>query len=588
MLMTKCFNCMNDFDVSIDTICPHCGYDQNEQAEDETKQLALLPGTIINNKYYIGKVLGIGGSAITYVAYNLINNVKVAVKEYFPSNLATRIHGQTIVDYGYGDNAVQFRLGMEQFQKESRQLARVGAHQGIVDIYETFNENETAYIAMEFVDGITLQNYLNNNGIMDYQQLLKIIIPICESLYKVHANERILHRDIAPDNIMLQVNGKAKLIDFGASIACAQTNENIILKHGYAPYEQYEEDNCCAESTDTYAMCAVIYHMLTGKRPPRSDERKAAVDSGESDLLMSFSQLNCRYPEKLEAIVMKGLSVEPQNRFQTANELANELSQCLETPNMPVAEETDSKSVLKKVLAIVAPVLIAVIVAAVLLLRPTTSKTVDYGTVPDLSGLTYREAVDKLDEAGVNMEIEFSVVKSSNIETENKEDVDKIAKQEPKAGATINDDLISKNGNVVVLVNIYTYNKNADSVSDKKVKVPYVVNSTEANAKKKLKQNGLNCTVKYEYNDNYDKGIVYKQSKQSGAYVKASTKIVIYVSNGPVPTTAPTRPSTTHTPTVPSTHYTPPATSEEPKPTSPPKNTEPEDEPASEIIFEEF
>lgn len=530
--------------------------------------------------------MGIGGSAITYVAYNLVNKVKVAIKEYFPGNLATRNQGETIVNYGYGDNAVQFRLGMEQFQRESRQLARVGAHQGIVDIYETFNENDTAYIAMEFVDGVTLQKVLVENGIMDYQQLLKIIIPICESLYKVHTNERILHRDIAPDNIMLQVNGKAKLIDFGASIACAQTNDNIILKHGYAPYEQYEEDNYCTESTDTYAMCAVIYHMLTGKRPPRADERKNAIDSGENDLLLSFSQLNCSYPKRLEDIVYKGLSIEPKDRFQTANELANELSKCLETQNaMNTVQETatDSKSVLKKVVAIVAPIIIAVIIAAVLILRPTTATTIDYGTIPDLSGLTYQEALDKLEEAGKTMGIDFSAYKSSEIETQDKYEVDKVAKQEPKAGTAVTDDMIAENGKVVVSVNIYSYNKNADSVSDKKVNVPDVVNMTEANAKKKLTQNGLsNVDVQYEYNDNYEKGTVYKQSEKSGVSIKASTKIVIYVSNGPVPTTAPTRPSTT----VPSTH----SSNENrynysTKPTSPPtKKTEPDNE----ILFEEF
>ena len=209
--------------------------DADLMENDEQPYLALPLGTILNGRYLVGKVLGIGGFGITYLGYDLTLEIKVAIKEYMPSALATRhpdhysvaLTGRVEEDYQYG---------MERFLDEAKILAKLQNTPHIVSVQNYFKENGTAYFVMEYIDGMSLKAYLAKNGDkIPYNQAIAILQPIMEALVQVHALN-LLHRDISPDNIYITSKGESRLLDFGAARFALGDGKSVsvILKHGYA------------------------------------------------------------------------------------------------------------------------------------------------------------------------------------------------------------------------------------------------------------------------------------------------------------------------------------------------------------------
>lgn len=201
MSKIRCFGCMEEYDSG--TVCPHCGYQQDEKVKEA---YYLEPGTILHAQYLMGKVLGYGGFGVTYIGYDLSLNRKVAVKEYMPSDCATRIMGETQVIVNAGDARVQFKEQLKRFIEEAKRLARFNDVDGIVDIYDCFLENNTGYIVMEYIPHPTLKKTLKREKTLPYQQAVDITKKVLTSLMKVH-EEGIIHRDIAPDNIYVSDEG---------------------------------------------------------------------------------------------------------------------------------------------------------------------------------------------------------------------------------------------------------------------------------------------------------------------------------------------------------------------------------------------
>lgn len=569
---------MKEFDLEIDTICPHCGYYQNEQTEDESKKHALPPGTMLSGKYYIGKVLGIGGFAITYVAYNYALQCKVAVKEYFPEGVAQRSSDGHSVEVAYGQDEFQYRAGLDQFATESHRLATVGNHQGIVNIFESFYENDTAYIAMEYIDGVTLDSLLMQNGPMKYTDLAKIIMPICSSLDRIHKIEHIIHRDIAPDNIILQENGRAKLIDFGASLDSGHTNENIILKHGYAPIEQYYEEDACTPKTDVYAMCAVIYHLLSGKRPPKSIERKENIENEQSDTLMNLRELGVELPDQLENALYKGLSISPDDRLDDLAELADVLS----TYANGVVDEPQETIVKSNHAKIIIPIItiLAVAISAVLFFvfkpEPTPPESTVVGHYPDICSISIADAQKLVknpstytpDDAAQTPALVFNISESETpIVVTDKEKDGLIARQEPAADTEI---LSDSETNLEIKVTLYKYDPDSDKTGDEKAEVPKLKGKTKKKATSLLKEAGFtNYSFEEEYSDSVEEGKVISQSVDAGKTVRTSKKIVITLSKGPMPTTAAPTYTTAKTTYDYQYDYDPTPATQAPKPTQP-------------------
>ena len=210
MKYEHCFGCMEPV---TEIPCPHCGYDPRTPDPD----FALRRGTILNGKYLVGKVLGQGGFGITYIGMDLVLERKVAIKEYFPTGKVGR-NGSTAALTWYATSLAREARdsGTESFLKEARKMTRVSSIPGIVQVLDLFQTNNTAYIIMDYIEGETLKSRLKKTGPLSWEDAKKIFLPAIETMAQVH-QAGLIHRDLSPDNLMLQPDGGVKILDLGAS-----------------------------------------------------------------------------------------------------------------------------------------------------------------------------------------------------------------------------------------------------------------------------------------------------------------------------------------------------------------------------------
>ena len=308
-----CYNCFRQV-ADPSAPCPHCGFDL---AENQQKfPVALRAGTVLNDRYIVGRVLGQGGFGITYVAFDTQLQARVAIKEYMPSDMATRVEG-TAVSVMMDTRAEDFTYGAERFQEEARTLAKFIGHPNIAGVSSYFDENDTSYFVMDYIEGVSFKSYIaNNGGKVSVDETLNVMIPVLRALTAVHA-EGFIHRDVTPDNIYISKDGNVKLLDFGSarySIGDKSKSLDVILKVGYAPKEQYIRRGRQGPFTDVYSCAACFYAALTGYLPPESLERL------DQDTLVPVSQVLPEIPEWLDKAILKGLAVQPEDRFQSAAE----------------------------------------------------------------------------------------------------------------------------------------------------------------------------------------------------------------------------------------------------------------------------
>ena len=314
----KCPNCMQALGQGEDT-CPYCGFDVNGYEE---KTNCLRPFTVLQGKYMIGRVIGMGGFGITYIGWDLNLQTYIAIKEYFPESFAHRDTMATTTVTTNENKQEIYDKGLKRYVEEARNLSKFYQLQGIVSVKDFFYENGTGYIVMEYINGVDLKHYLKGmGGTLDEATVLALMKPVFESLYEVHKNG-LVHRDISPDNIMVDNEGKIKLIDFGSVRGqSAETDKTytVILKHGYAPPEQYYAKGKQGPWTDIYSLCATMYKMLTGEVPPNGVERM------EDDTYVNPSSKGITVSERTEAVLRKGLAVKATERYQNIGELLSDL-----------------------------------------------------------------------------------------------------------------------------------------------------------------------------------------------------------------------------------------------------------------------
>ena len=271
MALRRCYGCMNM--VEQNTVCSHCGFDGRPNA------LHQLPmGVILKERYLIGRVLGQGGFGITYMGWDGVRNIPVAIKEFFPGGV---VHRQSVnsmdVECYTGNVSQGFDRNKKRFVKEANTLAQLKGLPEIVQVIDFFEENNTAYIVMEYVDGITLKDYMKQlKRRLEPQEVIQLLKPLMEALGQVH-DLHLIHRDISPDNIMLTRSGGIKLIDFGTvrymDDSDLSKSTEAILKPGFAPMEQYQNRGKIGPWTDVYALCATMYYCMTGKLPMDAPSR---------------------------------------------------------------------------------------------------------------------------------------------------------------------------------------------------------------------------------------------------------------------------------------------------------------------------
>ena len=323
--MKRCMGCMHEIDDG-KVICPDCGY---REGTLPSETYYLETGTVLANRYIVGKVLGYGGFGITYIGWDSQLKRIVAIKEYFPSELSTRGKSSRKVTGYSGEKTEQYQLGLEKFIFEAKRLAQFCKTDGIVHIYDCIRENGTGYIIMEYLQGKTIKELLREKGKYDYKEAEKIILDVLDDLKKVH-EVGIIHRDIAPDNIFITDDGHVCLLDFGAARQAVSefTRElSVILKPGYAPEEQYRSKGKQGTWTDVYGVGATFYKMITGIRPVESIERLMIRDeiSRPSELGVSIDPMK-------EQALMKSIAVKKEERFQTVTEFKEALSEGIADP----------------------------------------------------------------------------------------------------------------------------------------------------------------------------------------------------------------------------------------------------------------
>ena len=306
--MAVCYHCFREKDVAA-VACPFCGYDPTGQ--EQKYPLALSPGSILNGRYIVGRVLGQGGFGITYIALDYQTKQRVAIKEYFPTEFAGR--SGTLVQPYSEERDENFRYGMAQFLEEARTLAAVTGNQNIVHIHSYFEENGTAYFAMDYAEGLPLDEYIKSKGRrLSAAEADALLLPLMASLEQVH-RRGIVHRDISPDNIIVAPDGTARLIDFGAarySTGEKSKSLDVVLKHGFAPMEQYTRRGRQGPWTDVYAMAATYYFAVTGKVPPD------AIDRISQDTLVAPRAAGAAVSPVQERALLKALEIQASNRWQ--------------------------------------------------------------------------------------------------------------------------------------------------------------------------------------------------------------------------------------------------------------------------------
>ena len=282
----------------------------------------LKPGVILKERYKIEEVIGAGGFGITYRAWDPLLQAYVAIKEYYPSGIATRSVDSSKVCVPVGNEQKEYHRGLVRFLKEAQDVARFQAEPNIVSIYDYLEENDTAYMVMEYLHGCTLKRYvLDHRGRLDTDHIIHICLSVLDALAVVHASDMI-HRDISPENIFICEDLTVKLIDFGAAKQVYLDGEqtmSVVLKPGYAPPEQYVKKDKQGPWTDIYALGATLYFAATGEKPEESFGRAL------EDTIKPVCIVNPEIPMYLSKVIMQAMSVKIEDRYPTVEAMREAL-----------------------------------------------------------------------------------------------------------------------------------------------------------------------------------------------------------------------------------------------------------------------
>ena len=307
-----CLNCFGD--LNSDRVCSACG----KKADDTPNAPHQLPKrSLLRKRYLIDRAIGEGGFGITYSAWDVATGKHVAIKEYYPSGYVSRDPRSCQIIINSKQNHAATNRGLKRFIDEAQHLSSVNNLAGIVSVYDFFSANNTAYIVMEYLDGISLKRYVRRKGKLDATTALTILKPVILSLDAVHKTG-LIHRDVSPDNILITKTNEVKLIDFGASKEANPDGQSvsIVLKQGFAPEEQYRLHGEQGPWTDVYALGVTIYYCITGQLPPESIQRMY------DDTIIPPSGLGAKITERQERALMKALAVFAKDRYRSMADFA--------------------------------------------------------------------------------------------------------------------------------------------------------------------------------------------------------------------------------------------------------------------------
>ena len=304
LICLHCFGAIDPFTG----FCNACGKHMGDNVQ--TTPDSMRPRTILGGRYLIGSTLGRGGFGITYKAYDTVLRRRVAIKEFFPRGYTRRIPGTLAVGVSDQKTAKIFNYWLQAFIQEAKVLSSIKSMEGIVSIYDFFLANNTAYIIMEFLDGVSLHRFILGRGDrLQLNETLNIMRPVLDTLLLLHQHG-IIHKDVSPENIQIVNNKTVKLIDLGAASLYKQNVSKpfFVLKKGYSPIELYHNGSQ-GPWTDIYEVGATIYTCLVGTPPPEASAR------AQKDTLVPPSALNIKIQPVRENVLLKALAVNPQDRY---------------------------------------------------------------------------------------------------------------------------------------------------------------------------------------------------------------------------------------------------------------------------------
>ena len=562
--ITQCMGCMEIYEA-FDDICPYCGYINGTMPEE---MYHLEPGTVLDKKYLVGKVLGFGGFGVTYIAWDQVLQRKVAIKEYFPRECASRMNGTEEITIFTGDRKKQFRNGLKSFKEEAAKLMKLHDIIGTVNVFDIFEENNTAYLVMEYLDGCTLAQMLKEK-IMPVEEALKMIRPVIRSLQEIHKNN-LIHRDITPDNIFITKSGELKVLDFGSArySALAQNKSiSVIVKQGYAPPEQYQLYKDQGPWTDVYSLAATIYKMITGKVPEDSITRMV------KDTLEAPSALGITITKSQENALLNALNTKISSRTQTMDTFEKQLFSEEEVPRIDNETGQPVKKPQKKwIPPVIAAGICVLCIGAFLRMQQPKKDTaviqqqkqeekyvvgnyvgVDLEKAENAAKeselqivITNRENSDKKegvilsagnekvkmpDYVGISSKKCAEIEKADNIRTVTSESKESniipeyVVEQSEKAG-----NKIAKGATVTL-----SFSAGRKNIKKKESHtMPELIGKTFDAALKEAEKSQIYIGIsKHEYSTSYKKNTISAQSIEKGKKVSGGTEILLTISDGP-------------------------------------------------------
>lgn len=522
----RCVGCMKP--LTAEGRCAYCGLQQDKYRPIPR---CLRPGMCLRDRYVLGRVLGEGSFGISYIAWDCLLDTVVAIKEYFPASLVSRHISEEDEDtnvYIYEKRESQkYQESLKKYLGEAKSLSAYYDLDGIVSVRDFFYANNTAYIVMGYVDGISVKEYVEKNGPIEGEKFLRMLEPVIQSLAKVHQTG-VLHRDISPDNMLLTRDEKLVLIDFGAA---RKENINmtrsmtVVFKRGFSPEEQYRTRGQQGAWTDVYALCATAYYALTGKAPDESIQRVL-----EDDMPSLTEITDVDLPMRQKRAFMKGMTVDFHHRYQTMDELYQGLYQqgrdkkrlgvwfagtaavlaCVALLGTGAAYGLHKHSQAKKdAIQTEAPQQTAFAVATV---TPYAADVQEYQMI-SFKSMTKKEALKALAGQDTELSVQWEYRYSSRIKK------GRIVTQSIPAKTRYRGETYSK---IVLTI----------SKGKRKTEVPKLTGVSKERARTLLKERKLHWTWK-EVEREGTEGIVASQSRTAGSKVPVGTTIVVTITRKP-------------------------------------------------------
>ncbi len=485
---------------SNEDVCPNCG---STDCDNSKYPFALKTGTILNDKYIIGKVVAIDGEGIKYIAADITTSEKLYVKEYFPSEFAQRENDSNVVTVS-AEKQAQYKALMYEFADLGKALKSLSNNHGILPVKDVFSENNTAYTVTEKRKTLSYAKFLEKcGGSLDWEQAKSLFMPLFGTLTNIH-KQGILHCGISPQTVVVQSDGTLLLTDFEIpSARTAKSELKAMLYSGYSAPEQYNPSDWQGTWTDVYAMGAMLYTTLSGIVLPDAAVRKF------EDTVLPLSKCCDNVSEIVAKTIMSAIEVSVQNRLQSMNEFSCRLIDNGNNTSVYTAEKGDHSN-------------------------------------EDLQGsstIMFTKQTPQNDD-----EAQSDTVEPENTPTDNTDITDDKKKNKNYIilAAAISGILLL----LIVIIMLITFSggsndnsssssiSSSSSQSSSSIEMDNTVPSFIGRYADDVKDNSaytdrFDFTIKEEYNDEYPEGVIFKQSPDEGTEVTEKTTITLYVSKGP-------------------------------------------------------